>query len=313
MSAGVAGAAGAAATLPPPRLHLPFEDGPYRMTMGLTAAPLSEWVEIDARYPAEMAQRRRLIEHRGPDVLAAESGSEPMQQELLELLETHLTGRYPAWFATAEGAFLNRLTDESWGPAERPLERVGWLVQEDFCLLDVTGASPVLVAAVLCFPSRWVLAEKIGRPLGPIHARVPFYPERLQRPVDRFLAVLKQGLLATRLNWSVTDDPALFQQHGKFAEGLNTAITPENAGERTWLRVERQTLRRLPRSGGVAFGIRVHVDPLHRVAVQPGEAARLHRAVAALPADMARYKSLLPYREALLAYLAAAADRPAVS
>ena len=91
--------------------------------------------------------------------------------------------------------------------------------------------------------------------------RVPFYAERLADPVDRFMAKVKPGHIASRLNWSVLDDPAMFQPAGKWREQTNTAVTPDNAGERLYLRVERQTLRRLPQSGAILFGIRVHSLP----------------------------------------------------
>ena len=50
-----------------------------------------------------------------------------------------------------------------------------------------------LIAAVLCFPSRWRLADKMDRLMGAIHGPVPFYADRLARPVDRFMRLLKPG------------------------------------------------------------------------------------------------------------------------
>ena len=168
-------------------------------------------------------------------------------------------------------------------------------------------------AAVLCAPSRWRLHEKIGRPLADIHDQVPLYADRLAAPVDRFMRALKPGKLAERLNWSVTDDPALFQVEGKHRTGLDPGFTPASAGARLWLRVERQTLSRLPADGFVLFTIRVHSYPLRRVAAQPGAAARLAEAVRAMPPAMAAYKSLPPFRDALLAYLDRAAMVPSPS
>jgi len=50
---------------------------------------------------------------------------------------------------------------------------------------------------------------------------------------------LKPGKLAERLNWSVTDDPALFQTKGKHRTEPDPNITAENAAARLFLRVER--------------------------------------------------------------------------
>ncbi|WP_428395039.1 heme-dependent oxidative N-demethylase family protein [Lichenicoccus sp.] len=262
-------------------MHLPFEAGSFRMAMGLTAVAEADWLEADDAVPAQIATRVALIA-RDPDaVIAALPGTEAMQHELLEMLAAHL--RLP------------------WPACDRdPLAIVGGLVAEDFCLLRASEDGPVLVAAVLCFPARWRLAEKLGRPLAAVHAPVPFYGERLAGPVDRFLDRLQPGRIAVRLNWSVVDDPALFQP----APGpAKTGITAANAGERLFLRVERQSFRRLPRTNTIAFGIRTHVSPLARVR-DAGAAARLNDAVRAMPDDMLAYKGIAPFRATLLGYLA---------
>lgn len=296
------------AALPPETIHLPFEAGPFRMAMGLVSCPSSELIELDERYPSEMAERRALLAERHGEVFAACPGSEEARAEVLELLAAHLPARYPAWFRREGDSVRNLLTGEAWdlsGAPCDPLELAGRLVQEDLCIIRPYADGPVLDAAVLCAPSRWRLTEKIGRPLLAVHAPVPFYAERLGAPVDRFMRHLRPGRVAMRLNWSVVDSPALFQQGGKHRTGRDPSITEANAGERLHLRVERQTLSRLPRSGSVLFTIRVHSYALARIAAVPGAASRLAEAVRALPPEMGAYKSLPAFRDALLEYLAA--------
>ncbi|MBY0334269.1 MAG: DUF3445 domain-containing protein [Acetobacteraceae bacterium] len=274
--------------------------------MALQPCPLPAWIEIDAHYPAEMAGRRALLAARHAEVFAAQPGSEAMRAETLALLADHLATHHPAWFRRDGGALRNALTDERWdlaAPPLDPLEIAGRLVQEDLCLICPDPAGPVLEAAVLCAPSRWRLAEKIGRPLLAVHAPVPLYAERLGAAVDRFMGAIQPGRVALRLNWSVVDDPALFQPWGRERSAGHAAITPGNAAERLHLRVERQTFRRLTASGAVVFGIRVHSTPLARVVAVPGAAARLAAAVRALPAGMLAYKALGGVREALLSCL----------
>lgn len=294
------------AALPRQTVHLSFDPGPYRMAMGLVAVPPDELIELDERYPEEMAERRRLLAVRHQDVFAALPGSEAARQEVLDVLAELLPRRFPAWFGREGGVLHNRLTGESWtldALPHDPLEVAGRLVQEDLCLLRLTDDGPILDAAVLCFPSRWSLAEKLGQPLATIHTRVPFYGERLAKPVDRLMPNLKPGRLAVRLNWGITDDPALYAESRKFRREHNPDVTSANAGERIWLRVERQTLRLLERSGAVLFGIRTHLYPVARLAADARVAGELAAALRALPPEMALYKSLPPFRDALLAYL----------
>jgi hypothetical protein len=118
---------------------------------------------------------------------------------------------------------------------------------------------------------------------------------------------VKPGHIAARLNWSVMDDATLFQPGGKWREAHNQAVTAANAGETLFLRVERQTLRRLPCSDAVLFGIRVHVYPLAAAIADPVSAGLLAEAVRALPEATKRYKSLLPIGDALLGWLDARA------
>ena len=292
--------------LPPERLFLPFSPGPFRMAMGLTACEPDAVVEIDERYPAEMAERRDLLEHRRAAVFAAQPGSDAARAETLETIAAILPRRHPAWFERRGAVLHNRLTGEAWNldaPAHDPLEVAGRLVQEDLCLIDTVGAAPVLSAAVLCAPSRWSLAEKIGRPLAAVHGAVPLYAERLSTPVDRFMGALRPGKAAERLNWSVIDDGALFQVGGKHRTQVEARVTPDNAPDTLFLRTERQTFLRLPRSLAVVFLIHVHSYPLSRVLAVPGAARDLAAAVRALPDSLGQYKSIPTIRAALLGCL----------
>ena len=298
--------------LPLEILHLPFEPGPFRMTMGLTAIPSDDIAEIDEKYPAEMAERRHLLATRHRDVFAATPTSGQAREETLEALAAILSRRHPTWFSRTAATLTNHLTNETWSltvPEHDPLELAGRLVQEDLCLIDTGGEQPILVAAILCAPSRWRLADKIGRPLVAVHAPVPLYDDRLAAPVDRFMRHLKPGKLAMRRNWSIVDSGALFQLGGKHRTVVDPSITPENAPVRLFLRTERQTFMRLPVSGAVLFTIRVHSTPVARILEQPGTAKDLAAALRALPESLAVYKSLPAFRDALLTCL----DRTAPS
>jgi dimethylamine monooxygenase subunit A len=294
-------------SLPPEAIYLPFETGPYRMSMRLVALPAAEWFELDARYAVEMAERCRLVAECHDDVFGVLPEAEEATREALQRLVGYLTAQFPDWFSRAGDTLTNHLTDETWDlahPPCHPLKLAGRLVQEDLCIIQTDGdAPPRFTAAILCFPSRWRLHEKLGKPLVAVHGPVPHYAERLAAPVDRFMAKVKPGHIASRLNWSVLDDPAMYQPTGKWREASNTAITAANAGDTLYLRVERQTLTRLPQSGAVLFGIRVHSYPLATAITTPEAAARLAEAVRALPEATVRYKSLKAFGPALLAWL----------
>ena len=291
--------------------YLPFEAGPHRMAMGLLALDPTDWIELDDAFEAELALKRRLLAERAGEVFAARPEAAAGSAETLALLADHLAARFPTRFTLADGAIANIATGERWTLGDdpvHPLDRAGRLVQEDLCLMQATADGEfVLAAASLCFPSRWRLADKLGRPLAAIHGPVPGYQEKLARPVDRFFGLIKADKPVWRVNWSIHDDPALFQPSGHWRVDPLT-LAPDEVGERLYLRVERQTLRRLPASGDVLFTIKTYVRPLAQAIRDAATAARLAAAVRGLPEPLRAYKSVARFEAPLMAWLERLSD-----
>ncbi len=299
----------------PPPEYLPFDGGPFRMAMALRSLGHHDWFEIGPDRPAQMAEKRRLLRENHAAVFQSEEGSEVAAQELAELLADYLPTHFPAVYARDGETFRDRIEDQSWDLAAsglHPLDLAGRWVQEDLLLLQRQRADQPfrLIAGSLCFPTRWRLADKIGRPLRAIHDPVPYYGERLADPVDRFFDKLQPGHGVWRLNWSLLDDGALFQPNGHGRTRRDHGITKDNAGDKLWLRVERQTLRKLPHSGAVLFTVRVHHRPLSELSGRGEPAGRLAAAVRALPDPMRTYKSVGVFADALLAWLDRQAAEP---
>ena len=290
--------------------YLPFSDGPHRLAMGLLTLKPEDWIEIDEDYVEYLTEKRRLLADRREEVFWVSRPAEEACVELRDVLIEHLKARFPVSFRQRGTELTNLLTEETWNllVAELPpLELASRLVQEDFCVLQADSEGRYrLTAASVCFPTRWILGEKLGRPMLEIHAPVPGYAETLGRPVDRFFSLLKVDKPVWRLNWSLTDSPNLFQP----TRPASVKITLENAGQNVYLRVERQTLRRLPVSGAIAFGIRIYQTPLARIAEHPETAARLAAAIRAMPAETLSYKSLDDSAPAIIDFLMGAALSP---
>jgi len=283
---------------------LSFLDAPQVLSMGLKALDLRDWILIDEQFGAQLAERRRLLADRRAEVLATLPEATDGAREVLDLLLVHLPARFPEIYRRAAGAITNLATGERFALeafADAPLELAGRLVQEDLCLMGRAADGYRLIAAVLCFPAHWRLADKLGRPLGAIHEPVPGFAERLAAPVDRFFATIRVERPVWRANWSIVDTPELFLPPEHRARAPR--VSAERAGEQLWLRVERQTLRRLPRSGHVLFTIHTYVEPLAAALAAPGTAQALAARIRAMPDALAAYKGIVPIRETLLAYL----------
>jgi hypothetical protein len=170
-------------------------------------------------------------------------------------------------------------------------------VADDLCILlpDENGV-PRLSAAVLCSPNRWRLADKIGGTMASIHSPVARYDTDLNSPVNSVMMRLSPERPIWRANWGISNHPALFQPD-------TPPITPEMNAADMWFRVEWQTLRRLPLTGGILFTIRTYVEKLSDFMERDQPLVQdIAELVNKIHEDVAQYKSIAPYREKLFAY-----------
>ena len=140
---------------------------------------------------------------------------------------------------------------------QTPLLTIGRLIQADVCLLERRGREHVLTGAILCFPAGWTLAEKIGRPLLRIHQPVEAYDAAMANRVQRIFDGLTPGQVVWRANALLYDEPRLFAPRRE-EEPLQRP-TLETA---RYVRSERQTLRRMPKTGVVVFTIHTYIVPV---------------------------------------------------
>ena len=117
-----------------------------------------------------------------------------------------------------------------------------------------------------------------------------------------------EGIVYRRGNWSLMDDPTLFQPTRKTQRGASASLDASNAGTKVWLRVEHQTLQRLPESGAILFTIRIHRTRLDAVARDAEAARSLVASMQSMHPAMRRYKSLERVRGAVVEYLRETTD-----
>lgn len=226
---------------------------------GIQPLDPEEWLFPAEDFAGQMAERDRLILGHPDWAQATRPEGEAAAAELLEAVEQAAVSRHGA---RREGGAVRRPDGVRVDPGALPaVAAAGRLAQEDFLVLAKPegAAEHALVAGVLCFPALWTLSEKIGRPLVRIHRPVPDYPGDLARRVQRLLDGVKPGRPLWRANWHFQPGPEIVTPQRE-AEKMGGAPRPE-PGEDAWLRVERQTVLRLPRSGAVVFGVRTLVSP----------------------------------------------------
>mgnify|MGYP003653791967 CR=1 FL=1 len=274
--------------------HHPWLSGRGAAAMGLRPLGRADWLQPGPDFHDQMMQREQLLQNNRADVSFCPATTRTAGQEILSLLIDQLARYHSGAYAFTDRSAICTTTGReiSLDPDE-PLITAARLVQEDLCLLRAGTDGYELAAAVVCFPSRWSLAEKAGRPLGAIHGPVPDYQTELARPVDRFFDMLKPERPVWRANWSLHQDPELFQPGGSYR--TPPATMPE-IPDNIWIRVERQCLRRLL-TGDVLFTIRTFVDPLSSISGNPDSRREMAVSLSALSDEMLDYKNMRSWRE----------------
>tara|TARA_Y100000588_G_scaffold103811_1_gene113173 strand:+ start:11 stop:865 length:855 start_codon:yes stop_codon:yes gene_type:complete len=271
--------------------HTPYRNGDGGVKVGLEPIEEADWLEIDNLFDSEIELKKKLYESYYKEIHQELDLSLKSQQELLEMLKTHLNQYHPNHkFTTTE--------------TSAPLKNASLMVQEDLVLMLPKKEKYFLGAASLCAPSNWSLREKFNGSLLELHKDVPSYEREIGNRVNNLFNKLPNDRIFQRFNWSIYEEATLFQpaKSKSFVERSKT-ITNKNAGDRLFIRVERQTIRRLPETQAIAFTIRVHVDPLSSIKDDLSLVRDLKKALKNLSEGMKRYKSLGPIETPLVGWL----------
>lgn len=161
-------------------------------------------------------------------------------------------------------------------PTTRLLEILGRTVDEDFLFLlpeeNADDPKYVLQAYVTVCPSGFDPAQKIGKRLAAIHDPVPGYGSKLEGSMDRFFAKVEAGKYVKRVNWSITTNTELYA--GNTAthahDGEEVAELDDVDVDETFVRCERQTLHRLPKSQALVFAFHTYLYPIEQIKEEGG-------------------------------------------
>ncbi|KIN08433.1 hypothetical protein OIDMADRAFT_107520 [Oidiodendron maius Zn] len=280
-------------------------------------APARKPGELDKHYLKFHADKAKRILDRGPKCSRTDPSAFDGAVELLEELCGYLPERYPSLFKRTLVGMDNLLTGESFNIVERPLvedpmQMAGRMVQDDLAIMfEREDGQYYLLAGSILLAGFWRLEDKFGMPLSEIHTSgdVPGFKEKLEKGMMNFFRRVQPNGPVQRNNYFIQVDDELSWSSsigpedgepgsvGWFTAEKNKAISHH------YFRSERQTLRRLPRSGGVVFTIRTYFHPITEICEESYVPGRLASAVRSWGDDVSRYKGKERYEEVLLEYL----------
>lgn len=293
--------------------YQPYMGGAFRWRLGIRPLELHDWIQIGADYDHEMDGKARVLRDHLNTVVAVRDDIVDESAEVLNTLVDHLVTRFPHMFVREGDEIVNthrgerhRIAPDAKGRwTEHPLVVASRLVQEDLALLVKRDNGFIFGGGCVCFPNRWDLPSKLNQSLAEVHEPVSRLNDQLRAPIDSFIDRLTPDKSVWRLGWGVldTDDP--YQpMDGTAAESPELpGVGDPSTGDRIFLRVERETLRRFPRTDCILFTIRTYIRPLSHLVDRPDDAARLAEAMGNLPDDVRDYKRTLELTDAAVAWL----------
>jgi hypothetical protein len=262
--------------------HRPWEDA-SDFSIGLKPIPPAAWLEGGEADPA--ARKDPLFAGVRDLVWAETPTSRAGQAEVLGLVDA----------ALGPGAARADLP---------PLYAAARRVADDLCLMEKRDGQWRLAALSLSAGSFFTASEVVGRSLAELHGPVNGFSERFLVRVQRIFEGLRPALILERRNWTVLNSAELHTPAAAPIRARVGEIGAADAADVLHLRVERQTLRRLPQTGGVLFTIRVWVAPLGRLAEDPPRLAAFARAWRAATPAFRAYKRFDLYDDLVEAFLA---------
>ena len=306
------------------RFPFPFDRDEYMYSVnmephvkGRAGTVYESLIDVDEHYVAEM-QDRALVLKEDPLRYQALPHMMSAQWDTLELLMEEQAAGYPDHFTLIRNGdqwrWINRplgiddsftFGDASTLPYE-PFEYITRQAQGDFCIVDQRDSNLWMDAGMVTTQADWSLDFDIGMNFMEWHGPVPLAHQIgvFDRAL-KFLLNLQQGKPTRRFNWTMTINPRLDtspENYHKWGPD-RTTVTPENVGEKVHLRVELQSLWRLPRSNAILFVIRCYLMNMDELVTVPKWARRFPRVLKTLPPELIDYKGLTRFRETTIDWL----------
>jgi hypothetical protein len=144
-------------------------------------------------------------------------------------------------------------------------------IPEDFAVMLRNEADGMYYfrAGVICSSLGWNVGTKIGMALKDIHKPIPDYKEKISFSMDRYFSKMPTNAPIQRGSWGLEIGKPLFMPPGHPHEKLRAIQKPGLTVEECYLRVDWQTLRRLPLSAAIVFNFKAIFTPITEFRDEP--------------------------------------------
>ena len=282
--------------------YKPYLGGQGGVHIGLKPIDKKCLLEIDDKFLTEINLKKDLLNTQREKVLQSTSTSEESQIEMLGEILSYLKEFHNDKYEINKDHVFIKATNEKYELSQSnllPIELASLLIQEDLVLMIPKDDDFFLEAASLSSPSHWSLVDKFSKSLMTIHNEVPDYKDKIGHRVDQVFKRLPTDKILERSNWSIYDSPILFQPK----QSKSDVKIKNKSAKDLFLRVERQTIKKLPQSQAVLFTIRVHVDPIASIIDDDYLLESLGLAISRLSPEMKNYKAIDQFEDEVLEWI----------
>ncbi|CUM67352.1 uncharacterized protein PRCAT00005045001 [Priceomyces carsonii] len=292
---------------------------PYHQTMSIFKLDINHWLDMDKHYWHYIQEKERIRLKFGQEDFNSLSSAYEDCVELMETVTDHMLTRYPLLFKLIDNkgdngkVIKNLLTSETLDMSlplkEHPLTYISKMAKEDFYVVkrNPEDDTHYLAAAAVPFPGgSFKICDILGRKLDVLHDRVPYYKEKLQKSMEKYMSKMKVADPVERASWHITWDHKLrvnnVYQIPKFKDDVEELMKSSEPKDFN-VRVERQTLRRLPKSKAIIFTNHPVFYSIEEMKNEPMVPSLLRKILYEAPEDIIKYKKFDMFRDHLCEYL----------
>ena len=295
-------------------LHRPYLSSGTLFQIGTRPMDHSQWLAIGPDHGPFLREKRARLKANPLPFYRTTPGSLSAQMELRDRVVADLLKQHAEAFAMVDGRLFDRVegtAHEIESPGIEPLAVISGFLEEDFILLQQVDGRDQITAASNAYSSSGRIVSSVGRSIPWAHKFVPTLNDQLGPRIDRVLGNIKVDAPVERFNWLLTpiasrlfpEDPHAANTAAVDKINATLASDPSRAGDILWIRVERQTLLRLPESGALAFSIYTYSDPLSSIAGDRESLTAMHRLIGSYSEERMNYAAMAPIRGPVLKWL----------
>jgi hypothetical protein len=297
------------------REYMPFRY-PYHQTMALVKLDMNHWGIVDNEYHKFMTEKAIAFSNYDIEKLEdsifynKEEGnlkSDAVFKEFGEFVVDHYTHRFPKLFGRCGKIIYNRLMNETYNlETDDPFLIATRISMEDFYLVtkdENLDKHKCIGVSVAFGGGGFPITPIVGQSMDDVHKKVPYYESKLKKSMNKWFDKFVEPF--ERASWHIVWDrdlqcSELYSKSRELSEEEYLEYIKTVPLEKFDVRIERQTLIKLPKTQAIVFANHpLYLNLLEDLADIPMVPSILLKMMYESPSEIIKYKHYDILRETL--------------